>query len=113
MKAIAIAACLFLSACGFTQTETKPIVVDKPKFVAPQLAPAVQLPVQWIVITKDNMHEKLAELEKTNGAVVLFALTPDGYQAMSLNGAELRRYIQQLNATILAMRRYYESSDNE
>jgi hypothetical protein len=44
---------------------------------------------------------------------VLFALTPDGYQAISINGAEMRRYIQQLNAIILAMRAYYESSDNE
>ena len=72
-------------------------------------APAVQQPVNWIVITKDNAAEKIAELERSQGVVALFALTPQGYQNLSINVAELRRYIQQQNAVLAAVREYYET----
>ena len=50
-----------------------------------------------------------AEIEKRGGVVTLFALTPQGYQNLSLNTSELRRYIQQQNAVIAAMKKYYEA----
>lgn len=110
MKKLAILPLIFLAACAKEPVYTKPVVVEKPKFVPPAISPANQAPFEWVVITKDNMQEKLAELEKTEGVVVLFALTPQGYQNLSMNVSELRRYIQQQNAVIAAMRKYYDAS---
>lgn len=101
---------VLLAGCQSTpKILSNPILQDRPAFVPPDTAPANQAPVNWIVMTKDNAAQKIAELEKKQGVVAVFALTPQGYQNLSLNVAELRRYIQQQNATIAAVREYYET----
>lgn len=86
----------------------KPEVIQKPALVLPTLAPAKGYPFEFIVITKDNFREKLKQLEESGEDVVFFALTDDGYKALALSVAELRRYISQQNATIRAYKEYYE-----
>lgn len=101
---------VLVAGCQSTPTVlTNPIFQDRPKMNVQMPAPANQTPVNWIVLTKDNAAEKIAELEKKQGVVSVFALTPQGYQNLSVNVAELRRYIQQQNATITAVREYYET----
>lgn len=98
-----------LSACDSdTKIISTPILQDKPVFVPPAIPPADQKPVNWIVITKENAVQKLTELEK-NGIKSVFAITPRGYENLSINEAELRRYIQQQNAIIISVRQYYET----
>lgn len=107
---------VLLAACGSTggpTVLTKTEFQDRPKFVAPEVQPARQTDVKWIVITKDNFAQKIAELEKTQGEITFFALTPQGYQNLSVNIAELRRYIEQQNATFAAVKKYYETSVND
>ena len=103
--------CLLLAACNTTgpMVLTKTSVVDRPKFDAQEPRPASQNGVQWMIITRDNVGAKLDELEKTQGVVTLFALTPQGYQNLSINIAELRRYIAEKNASYLAVKKYYET----
>lgn len=98
-----------LAGCATTKTVSTPVLQSRPVFVPPSLASAKQGPVNWIVLNKENAAEKLAELEKTQGIVAVFAVTPKGYENLSLNSAELRRYIKQQKAIIVAMRQYYES----
>jgi len=99
-----------LIGCQSTpQVVSTPVLQDRPRMTVNQPAPAAQQPVNWVVITKDNAAEKIAELERTQGVVALFALTPQGYQNLSINVAELRRYIQQQNAVLAAVREYYET----
>lgn len=99
-----------LAACQSAPTVvSNPVLQDRPKMTVISPAPANQTPVNWIVINKDNAAEKIAELERTQGVVALFALTPQGYQNISMNVSELRRYIQQQNANIAAIREYYET----
>jgi uncharacterized lipoprotein YajG len=109
--AIAAAAALSLAGCASTETKmyVKPEVVERPKLEVPSPAPVQQLGFEWMVITKENAEQKFAEIEKRGGVVTLFALTPQGYQNLSLNVSELRRYIQQQNAVIAAMKKYYEA----
>lgn len=109
--AIAAVASLALAGCASTETKmyVKPEVVERPKLEVPTPAPVSQLRFDWIVITKENAEQKFAEIEKRGGVVTLFALTPQGYQNLSLNTSELRRYIQQQNAVIAAMKKYYEA----
>lgn len=90
---------------------TKPIIVEKPALVVPNPTPASQMPVEWIVLTQDNFESKMKEMAAKGQSFVVFALTPDGYQNLSLNIAELRRYIKQQNAVIATLKNYYEPAN--
>lgn len=65
--------------------------------------------VKWIVVNKDNFNQVMADIEKRNGNVVLFALTDKGYEALSLNIADLRQLVQQQQAIIAAYEKYYQT----
>jgi len=63
-------------------------------------------PVDWFVVTEENIEEKLAEIDSATGNVVLFAITPKGYENLALGIAELRRYVKDQQAII----GYYEEA---
>ena len=83
-----------------TQTEYIKIpVVQRPK--------AVQLnDVKIYVVTKDNYEEFLKEFEAKNGSSAYIAISVKDYENLSLNFAELRRYIEQQKEVIV----YYETA---
>ena len=103
-----LASLLSLAACNSTPT-IKPVIQDRPDLVLPKLRPVQQRPVKWTVLTRKNLEAKLAQLEKDGGSYTLVATTPEGYKNMSLNAAELRRFIQQQGAQIDALKEYYEA----
>lgn len=71
---------------------------------------AVQFPpVDWYVVTEENLDAKLAELEQKTGNKVFFAITPKGYENLALGIAEMRRYIKDQGAIIV----YYEEALTE
>jgi hypothetical protein len=114
-KLTLITSLVLLTGCSSISkiVETKPTIVERPKLVVEIPDPAKQLAVEWIVITKDNFDEIVSKMEKKGDRVVFFALTPQGYQNLSISVAELRRYIQQQNAVVKTMREYYEAPVNE
>lgn len=68
---------------------------------------AVQFPpVDWFVITEENLEEKITEINTKTGNVVVFAITPKGYENLALGIAELRRYVKDQQAIIA----YYEEA---
>ena len=100
---------LFLTACTeTTKVFDKPVLVERAELILPQTQPIVQNDMTWMVITPENYAQKIEELS-TKGNVVLFALTPNGYQNLSMNVAELRKYIEQQNAVIAAYKDYYRN----
>jgi hypothetical protein len=111
-KAILIAALsvamLLASSCAMNPLVEKTTLIDRPAFITQEVPAAQQHDFVWVVITKDNFEAKMKELQ--GGIVVLFAVTPEGYQNIILNEAELRRYIQQQNAVIAGYKAYYEES---
>jgi len=111
--------CLLLlslvSACASTQS-VKPIVisakpVDKPELILPKADRIQTRDIQWIVITPDNYQEVFNKLAKDGKQVVLFALTSDGYENIALNLSDIRAYIQQQQAIIIAYEGYYLKSN--
>lgn len=66
-----------------TVNSLEQIIIDHP---APPRGVATR-PTKWIVITADNVDELVT------GNVVVFGVTPDDYEDLSLNLAELKRYI--------------------
>ena len=64
--------------------------------------------VKFYAVTPENLEEFLQTFEEESGVTVFFAISVPDYENMSLNVAELRRYINQQKAVIL----YYEDSIN-
>jgi hypothetical protein len=116
MKAyILTAALLFVAACGAKAPEpikisTSP--VERPELVLPEADPLKLRDVKWIVITGENYETVFKELADSGENIVLIGLTDQGYQNLSLNLNDLRTYIQQQNAIILAYRNYYIRSQS-
>lgn len=106
-RLIALALPLLLAGC-FGQTTVK--LYEKPEFTPPPILPAQQLGAEWTVVTKDNINALIKEAEVTGQPFVLFAVTPTGYSNIIVDISELRRYIEQQNAAILAYREYYKPS---
>lgn len=104
---------LTLTACSARTVE--PTVVTKTEYVEQnipiQSRPSkVEFgPVDWFVITQDNLEEKLAEIESQSGSVVFFAVSAKGYENLALGIGELRRYINEQKAIIV----YYEDAIKE
>jgi predicted component of type VI protein secretion system len=112
-KILYIAALAFLlSGCASKpKVFDKPVLVDRAELVVPQSQPASQTSVEWVILTPSNVEAKMLELQG-KGNVSYFALTPQGYQNLSMNVAELRRYIEQQNAVIAAYQKYYKNDNN-
>jgi len=108
-KLILVSSLLLLtSACASVEPQvvlkTDYVVKDIP--VQPHPKPLNLHRVKFYAVTPENMEEFLATFEKESGVVVFFDLSVPDYENMSLNVAELRRYIDQQRNLIV----YYEES---
>lgn len=106
---------LFVSGCaGFGwRSDVKPVEIQKRAVERTPLRLADPTPVQareleWIIITPENAESVWQRLRESNTDVVLFALTDDGYEMLSLTMAELRNFIAQQRAITGRYRDYYE-----
>ena len=63
---------------------------------------------QWRVITPENQAQIFADLKSKNIDQVLFALTDDGYEELSVDIAQIRALIAQQRDIIVKYREYYE-----
>ena len=84
--------------------KTDYVVKDIP--IQPRPKPMNLHRVKFYAVTPENMDEFLVRFEEESGTTVFFALSVPDYENMSLNVAELRRYINQQKALIV----YYEES---
>ena len=65
-------------------------------------------PVEWSVLTPKIMEEYLDDLENGEASTnVYYGVSPTGYENLSLNMAEVKRYIRQ----ILSIISYYQELD--
>lgn len=65
--------------------------------------------VEWYVVNQDNLNEFLERVKADGGAVVFMAITPKGYENLSIGIGELRRYLLQQKEIIA----YYEKAIQE
>ena len=96
-----VGAALLLAACGATTPKIveKPVLVDRPQLIVPEVRPVDQIQFDWVVINKDNINNVMKDFEDKGQVFVLFAL--------SVNTAELRRFIVQQQQVIIAYKDYY------
>lgn len=69
--------------------------------------------VEWIVVTPENVNQVWARLRAQHADLVLFALTDDGYEALSMDSAATRNFIQQQRELLIRYRQYYEPGKKE
>ena len=69
--------------------------------------------LNWIIITSENADEVFAKLKEQNIDPVLFGLTDDDYETLSVNFAQIRAYMIKQKLTLDQYREYYESEDTQ
>lgn len=106
---------LALSGCStFGWNSEKPITVFKKAesrtpLNLPDPKPLKPHEIKWIVITPENAEKVWADLRAKNIDLVLFALTDDGYEQLSVDTANTRNFIFQQREILIRYREYYES----
>ena len=105
--------CSLLGGSRFTPPEVKPIEVVTIQKPAPLYHPPLPnrvtpVPVQWKILTPDTMEEYIADLKAGEAPPqAWYSLTSKGYENLSTNMAEIKRYIRQ----VLSVIDYYRRSD--
>ena len=91
--------CLALAACGGTQSiqvETAPV---KPQIIQPEPPPPIRpIPVEFKVVSKNNQSAQMKLLLADSDAFI--ALTTKDYENLSLNMADITRYLKQQQGII-------------
>jgi len=107
---VGLAIALSLPGCALLTPEPEiQVVTEIQKTTVPIVArpkPINLTDTRLYVVNADNLEEFLAEFEDVNGNRAFIAFSVKDYENLSLNIAELRRYIQQQNEVIL----YYEEA---
>ena len=106
-KILVISSITLLSACANTEkivVQTDIIKTEIPTQTRPK--PVSLSNIKFYVVTKDNLNGFLKTFEKENTDLVFYAISVKDYEKVSLNIAELRRYINQQDKIIL----YYEKA---
>ena len=106
MIIISLAACS--TAPRQIQVTSKPI--DKPELVLPSVDQVNLRKIEWVVINKENMDEKIAILTAGGAPLGIFVLTAQGYENLGLNFSDIRALVQQQQQIIIAYENYYKAS---
>lgn len=101
---VLISAIFLLGACASQEAvkqapvEVRTVEVKRPAPIVPKVDQLKLRSVEWVVITPENIEQKFAEI--SSGEKVLFALTANGYENISLNLSDIRALIDQQKAII-------------
>ena len=103
---------IILTGCSIFG-KTKPIEVvtqeiERTKLEL-ELPPPLSLPSpEWILITPENAEDVWKKLQEGKKQPVLFAITSEGYEQLSLSMVEIRNYIATQRLIIVKYQDYYE-----
>ena len=120
MKILLFLLLLLISGCSILGSgreipEVKPVevvtVVKKAPTYHPPLPNQIEpVPVEWTVLNPELMQEYLDDLNEGNAPTnAWYALTTKGYENLSTNMAEVKRYLRQ----VLSILKYYRELDDQ
>ncbi len=90
--------------------EVVTVVEKAPVYHPPLPNEIVPVPVEWTVLNPELMQDYLDDLNEGNAPTnVWYALTTKGYENLSTNMAEVKRYLRQ----VLSILKYYRDLDEE
>jgi hypothetical protein len=101
---------LLLSSCGswnpIKQVEVKTVQVERVIPTQQRPRPLKLSDITWYVVTDQNFDQFKKKYTKRNGEFLFYAFSVRDYETLSLNMAELQRYIGQQKQIII----YYEQA---
>ena len=104
---------LAISGCSLLQSKPpEKIVVTETEYlgceieIQPRPTPVKLDNVYWYVVTRENFAEFEAKFLERNDEMVFYAISVPDYEDLSLNVAELKRFIQQQKSLIV----FYEEN---
>ena len=120
MKILLFLTLLLVSGCSILGSsrdipEVQPVevvtVVKKAPTYHPPLPNQINpVPVEWTVLNPELMQEYLDDLNEGNAPTnAWYALTTKGYENLSTNMAEVKRYLRQ----VLSILKYYRELDDQ
>lgn len=109
---IALTTSLLVGCAGKKQLTILSEPVQPVPLNTPQVRQLDLQNIEWFIVTPENIEEVFAKLKDQRKDVVLFALTDDGYKAMSLNFAQIRELLNQQKAIIEAYKEYYNRTQD-
>jgi hypothetical protein len=120
MKILIFLVLLLVSGCSLLSSkrdipEVKPVevvtIVEKAPVYHPPLPNQIDpVPVEWTVLNPELMQEYLDDLEDGNAPTnAWYSLTTKGYENLSTNMAEVKRYLRQ----VISILKYYREIDNK
>ena len=106
---------LSLTGCSLLTSQTKPVEVRTIAEPAPMYHPPMPMELQlrdieWTILTPQIMDSLVKDVEDGSAIpTAYYALTAQGYENLSENTAENKRYIRD----IIAVVKYYRSLDDK
>jgi hypothetical protein len=101
---------VFLVGCSVPEPQVVTYTaepIEKPALILPTIKPLSLQAVEYIVVTKDNVSEIVSQLENSDGTMVFYALTSDGYKTQTLNSAKILELVSNQKSVIAAYERFY------
>ncbi len=89
-----------------TEVERQPLNLELPD-------PLKVEDLKWYIINSENASEVLEKVKQSGHDPVLFGLTDEGYETLSINFAQIRAYIIKQREIINQYKEYYESEDDK
>ena len=106
--------CSILSACAVPKLESAPVIevktipITKPAPIVPNVDIVKSRDLQWYIVTDKNYAEIFDKIEKSGNQPVIFGLSSDGYENLSLNASDVRALIQQYQKIITIYENSYK-----
>ena len=101
---------LLVSSCAswpkLTQIEVQTVEVERNIPIQNRPRQLNLSNITWYVVTKENFEEFKKRYEKENGMFLFYVISVRDYETLSLNMAEIKRYIEQQKQIII----YYEKA---
>ena len=101
---------LIVSSCTswpkFTQIEVQTVEVERNIPLQNRPRQLNLSDITWYVVTAENFEEFKKRYEKENGMFLFYVINVRDYETLSLNMAEIKRYIEQQKQIII----YYEKA---
>lgn len=110
---------ILMTGCSMIPTQTKPIevvtIAERPPMYHPPLPLELQLvDIDWEVMTPELMEQYLKDIEEGNAPrKAYYSLSSKDYENLSMNMAEITRYLKETLGIIEFYREYDKEEDEE
>lgn len=107
-----------MTGCSMIPTQTKPVevvtIAERPPMYHPPLPLELQLvDIDWEVMTPELMEQYLKDIEEGNAPrKAYYSLSSKDYENLSMNMAEITRYLKE-TLGIIEFYREYDKEENQ